>query len=352
MKPTTKKPIFAVLTAAAVLTMACICCPGFSLPISFDPTPEDRATEPPYVVTEPPVVTEAAASPSESDSVCARDLSQVLDQAENGSYGDDVELNEAILVKYKVNGDSISDPYIHRVPPNLVSYQEDITAQEDIWRFFTDVIPAEQRTMVSSYVVYTDGTGGSLGAVEQTDDPALWMFEMDIMDGADFPTMSTTMIHEFGHLLTLNQSQVPTDTSVFYNPDDEAIYDREEAACSTYFSFEGCSFPDSYVNRFFQRFWPDIYDEWKLIYEEDDPDRLDTKLTAFYEEYPDQFVTDYAVTDPSEDIAESFMYFIFTPQPAGETIADQKVLFFYEYPELVALRGEILSKLCTYVENR
>ncbi|NJN80268.1 MAG: hypothetical protein HC797_07255, partial [Anaerolineales bacterium] len=70
------------------------------------------------------------------------------------------------------------------------------------------------------------------------------------------------------------------------------------------------------------------------------------QLDDFYYKYEDQFLTDYAVTHPAEDIAESFSFFIFSSQPAGNTIAEEKILFFYQYPELVELRTKILNNLC------
>ena len=56
-------------------------------------------------------------------------------------------------------------------------------------------------------------------------------------------------------------------------------------------------------------------------------------------------MTDYAATNPGEDIAESFTSFVMEPKPDGDTIAEEKVLFFYEYPELVQLRAEIVGRV-------
>jgi len=53
------------------------------------------------------------------------------------------------------------------------------------------------------------------------------------------------------------------------------------------------------------------------------------------------------VTHPAEDIAESFTYFVFTPKPTGNSIKEQKIAFFYEYPELVKLRSDILNGACS-----
>ena len=83
-----------------------------------------------------------------------------------------------------------------------------------------------------------------------------------------------------------------------------------------------------------------------MQYQTDDFVPYYNALYGFYKKYQDQFVGDYAVTHPAEDIAESFTHFVFSPKPAGESIRDQKVRFFYEYPELVELRGQILNATC------
>ncbi|MBK9051223.1 MAG: hypothetical protein IPL78_09985 [Chloroflexi bacterium] len=59
-------------------------------------------------------------------------------------------------------------------------------------------------------------------------------------------------------------------------------------------------------------------------------------------------MTDYAATNPAEDIAETFMAFVLEPKPNGDTIAEEKVLFFYQYPELVAItRRDCWPHLCS-----
>ena len=105
-------------------------------------------------------------------------MEQVLQESESGTAPGRAPQpdREYTLVTYAVNGDAITDPVYAPVPDNLRDYQQDILAQEKIWDFFTSIIPADQRTMVAGFVLYTDGTSGSLGAVEQMDDPHYWMF--------------------------------------------------------------------------------------------------------------------------------------------------------------------------------
>ena len=348
-----KKKLLWVFIAATFVTLACLCCPTSILP--FWQTPIPVTSVPPTLhptVTLSPIPTVKSPSDGVDILACVNNLAQILRDSENNSYpGPELE-SEFVLVTYTVSGDAITDPvYVRPIPTNLKSYQEDRTSQEKAWHFFADIIPADQRTLITNFVIFTDGVSNSLGAVEQTDNPHNWMLEMDIDDAKNFPDLSTTLIHEFGHLLTLNDSQVITDFDVFYNPDDWQVYDRGAAACSTYFMFEGCSRPDSYINTFFERFWPDIYAEWQTVDAETDPDVFDEKIDRFYQKYADQFVSDYAATSPQEDIAESFMYFIFRPKPSGANIAEEKYLFFYDYPEMITLRQEILSSLCTYVDG-
>ena len=345
-----KKAILGILIAAAFLTLACLCCPTSIFPFLQTATPVPPTAFPTETPSPSPTI-EPTSTPV-SILACVNNLASILYESENSSYAGPEFKSDFKLVTYTVSGDAITDPvYVKPIPADLKPYQEDTAGQEKAWQFFADIIPADQRTLITNFVIFTDGVSNSLGAVKQTDDPHNWMLEMDIEDAKNFPDLSTTLIHEFAHLLTLNDSQVVTDFEVFNYPDDQQIYDREAATCSTYFMFEGCSQPSSYINIFFDRFWPDIYAEWQAINTETDQDALDQKLGNFYQEYADQFVSSYAVTSPEEDIAESFMYFIFKPKPSGASIAEEKYLFFYDYPEMVGLRERILSNLCTYVDG-
>jgi hypothetical protein len=132
-------------------------------------------------------------------------------------------------------------------------------------------------------------------------------------------------------MLTLNDQQI-----------------NNKSSCSTYSSIDGCTNSDSYLNAFYNTFWKDIYEEWASTVEFANGEVNEDQVEVFYEQYPDQFVTDYAATGPEEDIAESWMYFVMSDKPAGNTTAEQKILFFYDYPELVQLRESMLNGLCQY----
>ncbi len=254
---------------------------------------------------------------------------------------------ESILVTYPVQGDDLGTPSYEAVSSDLSDEQANTSAQQDIWSYFARLIPGYSRTFLTEFSVLTDGKNNLLAAVAQSEnDPTHWRLEVDIADAQDYENLTFTLIHEYGHLLTLNEDQVSPSMAVFSNPHDPAVRSHEAAMCTNFFPNEGCSKPDSYINQFYQRFWSDKFSEWYEVETIQDEYLYYVRLNEFYEKYQDQFVTEYAATNPGEDIAESWAYFVLTPRPQGSTIAEQKVLFFYEYPELVQLRHEILNNLC------
>jgi hypothetical protein len=53
------------------------------------------------------------------------------------------------------------------------------------------------------------------------------------------------------------------------------------------------------------------------------------------------FITDYARNSSTEDIAETFVYFVENDKPTEEGKKYDKVRFLYDYPELVKLRTSL-----------
>ncbi len=242
---------------------------------------------------------------------------------------------ESAIITYQVQGNKIVNPERGAITDDLQAYQDDAAAHQRIWVFFANLIPAEHRSYISQFVIYTDGPDEVLAAVEpDPNNTSQWILSVDIVDAADVEELTYTLVHEFAHILTLNETQVAFDEELFLQ-DDEEQYQEAEASCPTYFPGEGCSLGNSYINTFFDQFWVDVYDEWL----ESDPDS-----DEFYLDHEDEFVTDYAATNPAEDIAETFTLFVLQPKPSGDTIAEEKILFFYDYPELVQLRAEIAGR--------
>ncbi len=219
-------------------------------------------------------------------------------------------------------------------------------------------------------------------------------------DALETHVLKSTLIHENAHILTLGESQSDNDIiiwseycndrfddgSIDYEECDfdeiRRIVAQREAACAPnfYFKLSGCLKDDSYMNKFFQKFWTDIYPEYYYGGEQI------MSTNEFHQKYYDQFVTWYAASAPTEDIAESFRAFVLwddelidfntkwckTEYDFGgqadkgwnlvnehglsyyykcekiyrdNSIWEEKIRFFYDFPELVEMRDFIRSNL-------
>lgn len=255
------------------------------------------------------------------------------------------------LASYTVEGDELTNPAFNSVPAGTPKDYTNTDLQQEAWDVFTQLIPPEDRRMVSEFNIFTDGYSNTLAAVDRSKrDISMWVLEADVADLEDKNSLVFTMIHEYAHLLTLDASQVEPDAELATEPNDLVLLTEKAYLCPHYFTGMGCSYADSYINVFYERFWTDIQEEWEevdaLQYNTDDFVPYYNALYDFYKTNQDQFVGDYAATHPTEDIAESFTHFVFNPKPLGNSIREQKLLFFYEYPELVRLREDILKGAC------
>ena len=233
------------------------------------------------------------------------------------SHGDDESF------AYEIDGDEIT----------LVSNESSTYTEEDyelLWDYFAKVIPEDYRDDITRLEFFSDGWGGTLAAVSQrSDNYEEWILYIDPADSIiddeiepdEFPL---TVVHEFSHVMSLGADQIPPSYWV-----TEEDYEEEAAACDTLFFYEGCINEDGYLYEFHQEYW-----NGQTVEAEGD-----------YWSNPDAYVTAYASTNSTEDFAESFTYFVFQDKPKGSTLAEEKMLFFYQYDELVALRQLIRQRL-------
>lgn len=250
---------------------------------------------------------------------------------EDDEFINDDSRNEGLVAVYEVNGNQI----------NLIEAGEaaegfyNSSRQNQLWTFITNLIPLSARTSIVEWELYADGNDDTAAFVLPMDDNDLseWLMGhnldivWDFQGNFVFGETAYTSIHEIAHVITLDDTQVDEGGSA--------------TTCDNFFPGEGCSKTDSYINQFFQTFWTDIYAESQQI-DEEDLDGID----AFYDKYSDQFVTNYAATNPGEDIAESFSYFMMQDDiPTGDAIQDQKVRFWQDYPEMVSLRQQIRANI-------
>ncbi len=206
------------------------------------------------------------------------------------------------------------------------------------WNRITELVPDRYLNLLTGLEIL-EGDGDAAAYVYPDDnDPTRWVMGIDVSGMDDAEEFTHTIVHELGHLVTLNSDQVPP---VPVN----SRYDAVAEACRTYFTGEGCALDGSYMGLFAERFWNDILDEWLALDEITDEDAYWEAADRFWSRHADRFISDYAATNPGEDIAETFAWFVLNDRPAGDTVAEQKVLNMWDQPELVSLREQIRSGL-------
>lgn len=254
------------------------------------------------------------------------DEGNLVEEAED--FFDDDEAEEGALTLYNINGDQLTKVKDYDVKNKYVSFQQDAAKHQAMWDYYIQLIPSKARQRIVEFEVF-HGEEEILGYVAPVDDSDLSRWRMglaiDVVDRLNSVDLQTdfayTIIHEVGHVLTLDDTQIDSGTGI--------------GACGAFHIDEGCSTPESYINEIYNIGWADIMPEFNQIEDED-------QGYNFYLKYQDRFVSEYASSNPAEDIAEVFTVFVTSNQkPRGNTIADQKVRTFYERPEMVNLREEI-----------
>ena len=259
------------------------------------------------------------------------------------------------LARYRLNEETdqlekISTP---GVPEYLKPYQADTDLDLQIWDYFSAVIPHDPQLHVSYMVSYTDGrSNGSAARIKYLD--GIWRLYVDILDFDNAYDATVILIHEYGHMLTLNDTQILSTPDVYGLTVEESDLIKMRDVCPGFFDGYVCAAEDSYLGLFGRRFWTGrVYDSWIKVFLDQANQTSDPDLAVenFHDQYPDQFISRYAATNPDEDIAESWQSFVSDPKPAGSTIAEQKVLFFYQFPELVQQRRQIIQNVCKYAAD-
>jgi hypothetical protein len=267
---------------------------------------------------------------SKDDSVFDDNInSNIVDPGddENDNGGNNPNGDPGDITLYKVQGETIVKVTDYNVSGQDLTYQQDSDKHQEIWSLIKKVVPPNYRTKMSEFLIYNGETSGSAGFVVQTQqDLSKWKMGIAINYANDQQELTYTVIHEFGHILTLNNDQV--DASVTEN------------ACQNYFVGEGCAKSDAYINKLQTQFWADIWNEYQTA------QNNQSGMEQFYNRHQARFVTQYAATNPGEDIAEVFAVFVTRNGGAnGNSIAEQKIQLMHNHSELVELRNYIRGNL-------
>lgn len=241
------------------------------------------------------------------------------------------------------------------VPEYLKLYQADTQLHHRIWEYFTGLFPQDSTLHASYMIIYMDSSEVRHAAsIRELD--GKWRLYVNLLHFNSPEAVLTILTHEYGHMLTLNKTQTQNIINEYGRDRERTGFDKMQAACKgRFFTSFYCMKENAYLNVFGNRFWTgEVYESWveAFLLLDDDTESYKTAIDEFYSKYSDQFVRKYAATNPVEDIADSWTEFILRPKPSGTTIADQKVLFFYEYPELVQMRRGIIQGVCQSALNQ
>ena len=244
----------------------------------------------------------------------------------NGNGGG-TQGSQGEITLYRTVGAAIEKIRDYQVSGQDLVYQNDVARHQELWSLTTDVVPQSHRNYMNEFMIYNGEITGSAGYVFDTaQDLSTWQMGLAINYADDQNELLYTIIHEFGHILTLNNTQLDASIS--------------SGNCGNYFPGEGCAKAAAFINKLYNLGWADIWSEYQQA------QGSSTAMQNFYDQHQDRFVTNYAATNPGEDIAEVFTTFvIMAERPAGNTIAERKVLLMYDEPELVQLRDYIRGNL-------
>jgi len=146
-------------------------------------------------------------------------------------------------------------------------------------------------------------------------DTKTWSIFVNMNSGSDKKELVETLVHEFGHILFLNNEALKTKNT-----------------CDAYLVDEGCADKNTILGKFYNNFWKGKFDP-------------EAGADENFMKDQNSFVDDYAATNPTEDLAETFAYYVLKPKPEVQYTSDKKILFFYQFPELVELRKNIRKEL-------
>jgi hypothetical protein len=261
------------------------------------------------------------------------------------------------LVRYRLNEDdkTLKRIAIPTVPDYLIPYQEDEPLHRRIWDYFTGIFPNDSDIHVSYLIVIMDRTNDGYSAAIWNSQ-GKWRLYVNLLEFDTSDDVIEILTHEYGHMLTLNDSQTRGISDEYGLEMERTDFDSMRSKCDGhFFTGDECALENSYLDEFGNRFWTgELYETWidAFLLLDKGGDLYDKAMAKFYLRNSDQFVTEYASSEPVEDIAESWAEFVMRPKPTSSTIADQKVLFFYEYPELVEIRREIIQGVCQYAADQ
>ncbi|MFA5352004.1 MAG: S-layer homology domain-containing protein [Candidatus Gracilibacteria bacterium] len=271
-------------------------------------------------------------------------------------FKDNAEQTSGILVDYPVSAGELQISEATTYSTNSLAQATD--KHTAIWDLVKHFFPKSHLTYITDFNIITDGEGNEFGSGI----PASYAFpkpmiNVDIADvylgssnTLDKNNLIYAILHGLAHPTLLEIYTETQDHDMVYTSNENRLQllPAKRAAClPNYYSAWSCTKDYSYLNLFYQKFWSGISATTPHIFPENNLSEAEIVIAtnALYQKYPNSFVTAYAARNPAEDIAESWVAFILKNKPIGNSIADQKILFFYDYPNMLSMRNFLRGRL-------
>ena len=236
-------------------------------------------------------------------------------------------------------------------PPARV---KDTELHEELWEMSKALIPDRDERRIKRVILAQDRRSDTLAFVASLDDDGrTWEYGLNLdavnlNNSRAYEELLSTIIHEYAHILSLNDTQVSYDpaqqaayTDISVSDEEyEALTIRAEQRCDSkggIYDGDACYQPGSHIFEFYMSFW-DGYGEDVFA---------PAARGSIYDRNKSDFVNDYAGTSPSEDFAETFAAWVMPELEAFE-ITDAvraKFNFFNSRPSLVNIRNSMLTGL-------
>jgi hypothetical protein len=263
----------------------------------------------------------------ESEAEC-KEIGDAI-EAEFAVWTDELEKDTGKVEEKSIasNDKSLRAEYIVSAGENIsLKIGKDNEKYKQIWEEIAQLSPDSlSNKYVDTYQVFENKSDDTLAFVDDEDGDGKWRIAVNL---SGYNTSTTrenksTFIHELAHIISLNSSQVNAGV--------------QQNSCKNFYLDEGCTNGSSFLNNFQKTFWVNI----KKVKNENG------ESMAEFDE--NKFVTEYAATNEVEDLAESFAFFVL--EKDNENLGDdsilknQKIKYFYNYPELVSIRKDMRSVL-------
>lgn len=225
-----------------------------------------------------------------------------------------------------IDGEAVA---VYQVYDQEISASADLAHQQYLDQLYR-IMPDQYDDAIDEFVVFRSDSD-DVGAYVETTIPYTndWRYgvsEDEVQEDPESDASIELMVHEFAHIFSFDQ--------VF-------TLNQFDSDCHSYFEDDLCYRKGTYLGDFIAEFW-----NYQMLTDlESVKEGVGLTQAEFYEQYADQFVSDYAATDPAEDFAESFVWYAYGRIAPRGSVADMKIEFFDRYPYVQDLAKDIESEL-------